>query len=358
MISALAHVALLDLIGKDVEVRRVASCKGGEFAGPCPFCGGRDRFRVWPEHPIGRGRFWCRGCGTQGDAIDYLRQRDGIGFRDACARLRVSCSLPREPTASFSPLGPVPSPPQSHSDGRLLPPPEKWQAQARAFTDECCATLWSNTGQQALGWLRGRGLLDTTIQDAELGFNSGDQRDDARLWGLAADHKPIWLPRGVVIPWRIEDDLWRVNIRRPTGEPKYIGPAGSANGLYGADLLAVQLARPAVLVEGEFDALSMQQEAGDVVTVVATGSTAGARKPRWLALLAQPPTVLISYDTNDAGERAARYWLRMLPNSRRWRPYWEDLNQMVQDGACLRSWLAATLEEKGAAFSGSCLPTG
>ncbi|WP_342452329.1 primase-helicase zinc-binding domain-containing protein [Desulfovibrio desulfuricans] len=41
-----------------------------EFAGPCPECGGEDRFIVWPDKPNGGG-YWCRGCGRQGDAIQY-----------------------------------------------------------------------------------------------------------------------------------------------------------------------------------------------------------------------------------------------------------------------------------------------
>jgi hypothetical protein len=37
---------ILDLAEKHVDLKRVASTKGGEYAGPCPGCGGDDRFRV------------------------------------------------------------------------------------------------------------------------------------------------------------------------------------------------------------------------------------------------------------------------------------------------------------------------
>lgn len=33
-----------------------------EWAGPCPVCGGRDRFMVWRE----RKNYWCRQCGLKG----------------------------------------------------------------------------------------------------------------------------------------------------------------------------------------------------------------------------------------------------------------------------------------------------
>ena len=34
------HVDLLDLIGRDTTLLKVAMTCGGEYAGPCPFCGG------------------------------------------------------------------------------------------------------------------------------------------------------------------------------------------------------------------------------------------------------------------------------------------------------------------------------
>src|SRR5919201_5533073 len=80
---------LLGLIGADTRLKKVASTAGGEYAGPCPFCGGRDRFRVEPE----KGRWWCRGC-SHGprwqDAFGYVRRRDGLGFAEACQRLGAS----------------------------------------------------------------------------------------------------------------------------------------------------------------------------------------------------------------------------------------------------------------------------
>jgi len=58
-------VDLLALVGRDTQVKKVAGTAGGEWAGPCPWCGGNDRFRLWPnsDHP----RYWCRGCDRRGD---------------------------------------------------------------------------------------------------------------------------------------------------------------------------------------------------------------------------------------------------------------------------------------------------
>ena len=72
---------ILDLIEADGGTMKcMAMTYGGEYAGACPWCGGVDRFRVWPE----RGRYWCRNCGKHGDTIQYLRDKRGLTFQYAC----------------------------------------------------------------------------------------------------------------------------------------------------------------------------------------------------------------------------------------------------------------------------------
>jgi len=51
--------------------------RNGQLAGPCPNCGGRDRFGV----KLKKGLFNCRGCGTGGgDAIALVQFLDGCDF--------------------------------------------------------------------------------------------------------------------------------------------------------------------------------------------------------------------------------------------------------------------------------------
>jgi hypothetical protein len=125
---------------------------------------------------------------------------------------------------------------------------------------------------------------------------------------------------------------------------RYINLPGGANGLYMADCLRSD--KPAMLAEGEIDALTVAQYAGDVVTPVATGGKEGARRPKWVARLALAPLVLVAMDNDPdptKGEQGAAYWLGALSNAKRWRPYWKDANQMAQDGCDLRSWALAGL---------------
>ena len=76
------------------NLEREGSTNGGEHAGPCPRCGGEDRFRVWPNHPdYDSGFFWCRKCEWSGDGIDFLRQERGHSFQEACEALGVKHKL-------------------------------------------------------------------------------------------------------------------------------------------------------------------------------------------------------------------------------------------------------------------------
>ena len=51
---------ILQIIGMDTQLKKVATTGGGEFAGPCPFCGGTDRFRVQPNKELsGAVREYC-----------------------------------------------------------------------------------------------------------------------------------------------------------------------------------------------------------------------------------------------------------------------------------------------------------
>jgi hypothetical protein len=57
---------------------------GGEWVGPCPRCGGQDRFAVNPRKRL----FNCRGCRVGGDAIDLLRFVTGSTFAEAAELIR------------------------------------------------------------------------------------------------------------------------------------------------------------------------------------------------------------------------------------------------------------------------------
>jgi hypothetical protein len=56
---------------------------GGELIGPCPQCGGRDRFGISIRKQI----FLCRGCGRSGDVIAMTQHIDRCDFKTAVQTL-------------------------------------------------------------------------------------------------------------------------------------------------------------------------------------------------------------------------------------------------------------------------------
>lgn len=343
-------MSILELIQSETNISfRKTSTAGKQYNGPCPWCGDdgkgskADRFIIWPDE----GRYLCRRCDKKGDDIQFVREYKDMEYREACEYLdyggRTNHHNHHNHHNNFN------HPINHNHEQPLQPPTELWVSQAQPFLLACQERLWRDAGARALTWLQGRGLTDATIQTAGLGYCDSDHYADRADWGLAPettkDGKPkgLWLPRGVVIPWKVDGALWGVRIRRPAGELKYYFiPGGQPGGLYNADL--VTPGQPAIILEGEIDALTICQ-AG--YTAVATGSTHGARRTRWIARLATADPALVTYDNDDAGNQAAAYWLDVLPNAKRWRPYWSDANQMQQDGANVGAWIAAGLGDVG-----------
>lgn len=336
-------MGILDLIQAETNI--IFRKAGKEYHGACPWCGDdgkgdkADRFIIWPAE----GRYLCRRCDRKGDDIQFVREYKGLGYKEACEYLNrgdniIHLNHPNHLNHSIH-LN------HHNHEEPLHPPSAAWLESAWPLLTHCQGQLWDGAGARALTWLQGRGLTAATIRVAGLGYNDRDHYTDRAAWGLEPETLPngkpkgLWLPRGVVIPWLIDGELWGVRIRRPTGDPKYyLIPGGQPAALYNAD--GVTPAAPAVLVEGELDALTICQAEH---VAVATGSTHGARRTKWIARLAAASTVLVAYDNDKAGNDAAAYWLDALPNAKRWRPYWEDANKMQQDGASVADWIAAGL---------------
>lgn len=230
------------------------------------------------------------------------------------------------------------------------PPSSEWAHSAAGFVLWAQAQLEKATGAQA--YLAKRGLTEKTIRAAGLGYNPQGRETSRAKWGLPPldNDDRLWLPPGIVIPSYVGTRLWKVQIRRDVvrkGQDRYYTISGSSNALYNAD--SIQPGRPAMLVEGPFDALAVQQVAGDVLGVAASG-TSGARRVRWFTVLSWASQVLISLDADKAGDDASAYWLGVLGDAKRWRPYYGDPAQMLEDGQDVRTWALAGLGKRAMTF--------
>jgi len=312
------------LAGQYTDLKRKTT---KEMAGPCPRCGGDDRFYTTADY------FACRNChDKRGDVIEFVCWLDGLTFVEACERL-AGGDLPTLPEAA-RPTPPPPAPKLTQ------PPPEDWQDKALAAVVKCQDVLWSGAGLApgALGYLRDRGLSDDTIQDALLGY----QPNDGEVCG-------VWVPQGITIPcWhKAANTLWGVNVKRGGKDPgpKYKAVKDSQqSALYLADNLRGR--DVAVICEGEFDALLLAQQAGDLAAVCTFGGATMHGIEAWLPYLLHIKRLLIATDNDPAGWQAWDYWKAKTKRARRLIPPGDvkDITDAHTAGADLRAWLTAGLE--------------
>ena len=283
-----------------------------EFAGPCPGCGGKDRFIVWPERPRG-GAYLCRGCGGRGDGVQFLRDFMGIGYREACEALHMEPQRRAFPhavqtrgttsTPRAKPAPPVPPIPQATMPGK------EWMQQAAAFLRSCQAGL--ETKPDAVLALTGRHLTPSTALACGLGWNARDRYELRSAWGLAPlpGREKMVLPAGLVIATRRTSGVVALTIRTVDPErPKYWEISGSGKNLpYVPTSLPDKPGLPVVLLESALDAALLWQEAGDLCAAVAfMGNMKGLDEDTAARIEAAPTT--IACPDNDAGGHAA--WQR------------------------------------------------
>jgi hypothetical protein len=330
--SILTSVDLFALIERDGVTLRGA---GVERYGACPKCGGRDRFHV--RQYDGIGYWFCRQCYYEvgghiwHDAIDYLRWRDGLDYRCAVSVL-TGTGVPARNEA-------IRQPPPATTEA---PPPSAWQSHARRFVDACAWLLWSSypVGNQALTYLRGRGLSDATIRSSCLGLNLVDRTWTCEDWEVT-NHAAVTAIAGITIPCVVREALWGVNIRRlqTTTRPKYMKLTGSRTALFGVD--RIDGTNTVLVTGGEFDCLLASQFAPQGLGCVTFGSESKRPSLRWLMALRHAGRVVVAYDNDSAGGRGKTRWQQALPRSV---PVnvpcgAKDITELWQMGHDLAGWL-------------------
>src|ERR1700710_314431 len=79
-----ARTPIATVIGRRVRLAR----SGRHLKGCCPFHGEKTpSFYVYEDH------FHCFGCGAHGDAVSFVMQSQGAGFRDAVEQLAGEVGL-------------------------------------------------------------------------------------------------------------------------------------------------------------------------------------------------------------------------------------------------------------------------
>lgn len=338
---------ILELItGDGFTFKRVAATHGGEYAGPCPFCGGNDRFRIWPEHK--GGRYWCRACEKKGDIIQYIRDTRNMTYFEALDYLGIDKPQQAHKSQRRKHTGPTPFKPKTET----LPPP-LWMEKASRFLKWSQDQLWTPNGRAARDILFNKGLTDETIRRAGIGFNPAELYRDRRGWGLAqeipSDGKPkwLWIPVGLVIPLQDHERPVRLRIRfnKPLKDQRYTLVPGSSSAQL---VLKSEVSNHLLVVESELDAWLVWQEARDLAGVVAMG--AAGMKPDVSAheLLLKSEKILNGLDYDEAGARYAwKFWPETYGQKViRWPvPIGKDPSDAWQRGLNIRAWIEAGIED-------------
>jgi hypothetical protein len=334
---------VLDLAQRRVKLRKVSGTYGGEWQGPCPGCGGQDRFHVWPGQQDGKGSYWCRGCDNSGDNIQFLIEFEKMTFKEACAELRIS--IPDRP-ASWRPTLPHQSKPEfkpmSHT-----PPADLWQEKAEKFISWSQENLNANT--EALQWLAERGIGLDQARNYRLGWNPGEKGKDiyrARsAWGLPdierddGKKKVLWIPQGLVIPYVRDGIISRIRIRRPEGEPRYYVLPGSSMAT-----MVLELDRRAyVVVESELDAIAVAVN-NSLAGAVGLGSVSTKPDSEAFQILSRALQILVAIDYDEAGKKAMAWWTEHFSRCERWPvPQGKDPGEAYRMGTDLDKWIRAGL---------------
>jgi hypothetical protein len=268
-------IDLRTIAGRDVQLRKHTA---RELCGPCPVCGGTDRFFVAAD-------YWgCRHCQTGGDAIAYMQFAHHVNFQEAVAMLAPNAmptiSQPRQPATTRTPT-------QS---------PE-WIARASALMATYAAALFAGDNAGA-AYLVDRGLCADTWQAFGLGY------DDTRN----AIAMP-WLRRGVLSGIR-----YRLISPRPDG-PKVISEPDSlfSGLLFGGQALPLAPDSPLLarrylfVVEGEINAMSVHQVGADArCDVLSLGSESAALPDSLRTIAARYCTCIVWMDKEEIARRNAK----------------------------------------------------
>jgi phage/plasmid primase-like uncharacterized protein len=263
---------------EDELARRGIVMKGrAERSGPCPRCGGVDRFGINTRKQI-----WnCRGCGVGGDVIALVRHIDGSTFTEAVAVLTGDPHRDQPPRRD----------PDQRRDQQLEDEARRLEIAHRLFDQT------DPLGPEAIAYLEGRKIdINAVPELGGLRFHPRCPWEDGQ--------RPTVLARYTDAITSTPRGIWR---RPITGEkPKALGPtAGCVIRLWPGDWVTTGL----VLGEGVETTLAAATRIEHRGTLLQPAwSTGSAGNMASFPVLAgiEALTVLVDHDVNVAGQTAAK----------------------------------------------------
>jgi len=307
---------LLSLVGKDTTLIR----SGAYHVGPCPFCGGVDRFTL--KRTVDGYRWYCRKCGDgkYHSVFDYLMRRDHLSFPDAVERLSGGSDYSRNDFV-----------PQNKPAQMIYQlPPEDWQDKGRSFMALAGDRLIKSAeAEPAREFLRLRGLHEWIWYRALLGYvRAYDPVLKLERPAVCIPHldNPLTL---MAVKFRFIDEI--------EGGLRYTAMKGSNPLFFGMDTLRTDH-ETLIIVEGELNQLSIYQvivghiKSSPRVSVVSPGSENLTRtqKATLPVLVSHYKRVIIWTDKDQVAKEVEALLDRpcVLLKS----PFGRDANDLLREG--------------------------
>ncbi len=315
--QVLMRTDIATLIGSYVSLKRA----GGNLKGLCPFHSEKTpSFTVYPAD----NSFYCFGCGAGGDAITFIRKRENLDYPDAVEFLaqRAGITIVRDertPTLGMP----------KFDRKRLF----AMNVDAAKYFNRCLFSDNPDSKAALAYFTEKRGLSTATIKHFGLGFapNSFDQfskhmlakgytyeeleagflcgkSDKGRYYDAFRNRImfPIIDVSGNVIAFggRVMDD----------SKPKYKNSSDTPVFKKSRNLFALNFARhhcaeTMILCEGYMDVIAMHS-AGFENAVATLGTAITSEQARMMSRYTKK--VIISYDADEAGQKAAMRAVKML----------------------------------------------
>ncbi len=350
---------ILELLqNHSITPKKVSTTKGGEYHSPCPTCGGEDRFHVWPAQNNGLGSYWCRGCGSGGDCIQFLIDFDSRTFRQAKLELGIDdaeCRPSIDRRRAQASVTKVWQPENKTHPADVIDLP-KWIDHATKFIDICHTALLSSSAN--LEWLHKRGIPLESIKKFKLGWHATKELKNSyrprESWGLTGGINPktkrprmLLLPAGLVVPWIVDGVVRRIQIRlakkdQKFPKKKYHAVVGSAMDTF----MTSWIAQAYVTVETVLDAIMIDAQAGDMIGAAALISSHAKPTITATRALRRADIILGALDFDHAGSAASSWWPKNFTNFVRHPvPQGGDPGEAYEQGVNIRQWLKLGMPE-------------
>lgn len=303
---------LVAMIGQHTRLRKVAA---HEYAGPCPVCGGTDRFRVNDE----KG-FFCRHChgepgsgGHWGDAVDFVKWIFGLPTRAALERLTGKLKLsPAEVEARIAERDRLEA-------ERRQQEQERQEEVHRQLTE---AAEWREYAAHPLAkqkWAE-RGVSSLWVEYHGLGYCESRRYCSNDIWFESPSltipyHRAEWIPHpegGDDSKWSVVGLQHRLLIENPPGGKYRPHLAGAGKQIFWTDVTQRRPFGKLLIVEGEIKAIVTWQmfwdtESGDLLIpgVTVCGVPGKGWKAEWADCFRNADEVIVCLDP-DAQPSAHR----------------------------------------------------